>query len=394
MLMKIKNLTSGAGTSSEASTKAESVKIKGLTVTVIFESSAVNRDDKLGGNIASIKKLSRYDGTYSFMSRAFIRHHLFQTLYYLFDWKEAPVTKVKDVIQFDFPEANIITYPEMDLFGFMKTSESKKNDKSKKSDENKKQKKKSEDITVTRKAPLGLTKAISLEPWQADMAFYANHDLVKRAIKAGIEANPNPFQKEEHHSYYRLSITLDLCRLGVQDIYDNIPDDLKNWVKASYPESTEDELEVVNNHFKSEDIEGITWHSVNDANKNNKGFIGIKDDKNNSRLIFFVHPEEKNKRIKEVITAVKNGLDTHSSTENYGLVPVFFILGALKVPVPIFNSYVHFKNGAIKAQSLKQALKNDYLVQAWYDSMLPIDGDLGEKNIKAWSNIDDILKVI
>jgi CRISPR-associated protein Cst2 len=54
--------------------------IKNVTVTVIFEGSALNRDEKIGGNILSIKKLNVNGEVHSFIGKPAIRHYLFQTV--------------------------------------------------------------------------------------------------------------------------------------------------------------------------------------------------------------------------------------------------------------------------------------------------------------------------
>jgi len=353
------------------------MKVKGISATVVFESSAVNRDEKLGGNITSLKKLSRFNGTYSFMSRAFIRHHLFETLQVLHEWAPAPVTipqgrgEQKKVIQFNFPAANIVTYPEMDLFGFMNTSIM------------------DSDQGITRKAPLGITKAISLEPWQGDMAFYANHDMVRRAVEVGQDANPNPFQKEEHHSYYRVSFTLDLCRFGYHEIFlKSVPVPLHNWIEklpAAEPEKLGEDFAC----YFDGTMENAEWHFMEEG-AHGKGIVGYLKEKDVNRIIFIVGKEERKKRLKELLEVIKNGIVVHSSTEDYGIKPVFLVIAALKVPVPVFNSHVSLVNGAINADWLNKAIKNDYIIDAWYDGILATTEKLDEK-FKEWKSVEDII---
>lgn len=348
------------------------MNIKGITSTVVFESSAVNRGENLSKNIMSIKKLGRYDGTYSFMSRAFIRHHLFNTLVQLYDWKPAPLTMDKSVIQFSFPEANIVAHQEMDLFGFMNTSP----------------------ISVMRKAPLGITKAISLEPWQADMAFYANHDLVRRGQMQGSfgdkAVTPDPFQKEEHHSFYKLSFTIDLCRLGSHDLYfAKMPESLGEWIGKldTVP------VEKVPAHIKKDDEdEEFKWYSSENF-KN--GYVGVDEKSNLTRVQFRVDESEKKKRLEEILTVLKNGIILHSSTENYGLVPVFFLIGTLKIPVPVFNSAVYLSDGKIKSDKILEALENDYIIKAWYDNIICFSDDLPKTDkLNRWSGTDSIINSI
>ena len=143
--------------------------MKHITLTMIFEGSALNRDEKIGGNILSIKKLKQGNKTISFIGKPAIRHYLFETLKKA-GWTPAKVTGQGEVVQFDITKDDILTSEELDAFGYMYTIGNQ--------------------ASITRKAPVGITKAIGLESYEGDMAFYANHDLVNRGIKQGLNVTP------------------------------------------------------------------------------------------------------------------------------------------------------------------------------------------------------------
>lgn len=271
-----------------------------ITITILFEADALNRGEKIAGNIPSIKKLTRGWGeTFSFISRPAIRHYLWVTLNRMNPerWKEAPVTKEKvkgekAVVQFDVEKGDIIKeYAELDIFGYMGTTKGEK---------------KGEGKAITRKACIGITKAISLEPWSGDIAFYANHDLVRRYLKANPQEKlePNPYNPEEHKSLYKVSFTLDCKKIGTDE---------------------------------------------------------------NSNLI--IDHNEKKERILDILNAIYNGLWYHSSGECPGIVPVFLIAGIVKVPIPIFHSFVdvdfykqnHRPKFKIREELLKNAINNGWI---------------------------------
>jgi len=167
--------------------------IKHITVTIIFDGSALNRDEKIGGNILSIKKLNVNGEVRSFIGKPAIRHYLFQTLHRRYKWTPAKVTGQGQVVQFDLTQDDILSSPELDVFGYMFTVGRE---------------------AITRKSPIGITKAIALSAYAADLAFYANHDLVRRGKQEGLSVNPSPVTKEEHNSFYKVSFTLDAEMIG------------------------------------------------------------------------------------------------------------------------------------------------------------------------------------
>ena len=317
--------------------------MRAITGTIVFEASAVNRDENIGGNVLSIKKLRRGDKVFSFFSRAFIRHKLFNALHEKYGWKETSVAVVKDennkdkkdkkVIQFDISKESILTSEELDFFGYMATSFK----------------------TAVRKAPVGLTKAVSLEPWSGDVAFYANHDLVARARRQGEDATPNPFQREEHLSLYKYSFVVDLEKVGEEEIVIGIDEKKAKMIFGV------DVKEVINNKKGVVNTEKgeIKYESIN--NKLYRFEIALKD-------------ELKRERIKQFLDVVLNGFSLHSSTEDWSTVPIFAVVGALNLPLVAFHSYVELKDGNINGEQLKKAFENTNVERVWvYPGKFSVD---------------------
>jgi CRISPR-associated protein Cst2 len=319
--------------------------MKNITLTIIFEGSALNRDEKIGGNVLSIKKLEFSGKTFSFIGKTAIRHYLFTTLHQAFHWKPAEVLVSrqgdKKVIQFDLTKDDILTSEELDAFGYMYTIKG--------------------ETSITRKAPVGITKAVSLTEWNGDMAFYCNHDLVSRAIKQEEDIFSNPFSKEEHLSLYKVSFTIDAERFGRDE-----------WIVKEKPKYES------NNLFKTGKLEIKIGDKVKqienvevgvDESEYKVGANGaIRVEKIGSKyykVIFEVLDAEKKRRIRELLTAVKNGLYAQSSGESNTIVPLFMIASPIKVPSPIFHPFIQLeeieKGKIFRVLGISDCLKNSWL---------------------------------
>ena len=173
----------------------------GLTVTMIFLAESANYGEGIG-NITTLKKMTRGDfSQYSYISRQAMRYNLIQQM----NWDVTPVDGKSGVVQFA-PSATIADYPEIDLFGYMKTT-SKEDDK--------------KGGAATRSAVARLSNAIALEPYQSDLEFLTNAGLAKRQnLENGIA------QSEIHRAYYTYTMSVDLDRVGI-DVDIEIPADEK-----------------------------------------------------------------------------------------------------------------------------------------------------------------------
>ena len=171
------------------------MKTKGLTVTMVMLAESANYTEGFG-NISVLKKMSRGDRSqYTYISRQTLRYSIVQQA----EWDNTDVWMADtNTVQFT-PAATIDCYPEIDLFGYMKTTpKGKKGNKDSKGD------------AKIRSAVARLSNAISLEPFKGDMDYLNNMGLARR-----INAANTIVQSEIHCSYYTYTLSIDLDKVGI-----------------------------------------------------------------------------------------------------------------------------------------------------------------------------------
>mgnify|MGYP000855711625 FL=1 len=169
---------------------------KGLTFTAIFLAESANYGEGIG-NVATLKKISRNRGEqYTYISRQAIRYNIVEQLSENKANVKAEGSGDKKVVQFS-AETTIKDYPELDFFGYMKTV---KGDNSK-----------------NRSAIVRLSNAVSLETFKGDLEFLTNKGLVDR-IDRNEKVFPNIAQAEIHKSYYKYTVTIDLDKIGIDEL--------------------------------------------------------------------------------------------------------------------------------------------------------------------------------
>jgi len=179
-----------------------------IVMDIVFYGGSLNYDQGTG-NYQELKKITKWDGRqYTLVSRYALRYSILETAKTMNIWNIADAEKLqlagerdKKVIQ---PSAEILlsgeilNYPEFDLFGYLITTTTPQN---------------------FRTAPVKISHAVSMTPFNYDALFNANIGLANRMRTKHGRMEPNPFTAEEHITFYQYTVVVDLDNIGKTEVY-------------------------------------------------------------------------------------------------------------------------------------------------------------------------------
>jgi CRISPR-associated protein Cst2 len=178
-----------------------------IVLDIVFYGSSLNYDQG-AGNYQELKKITKWDGRqYTLVSRYALRYSILETGKNLGFWNVAGAKQLQRVGEGDktviqpaietLLSGEILKYPDFDLFGYLITNTEPQN---------------------AREAPVKISHAISLTPYNYDNHFCANLGLAKRMMENTGEMDPNLFNVEEHQTYYIYTVVIDVDRIGKSEV--------------------------------------------------------------------------------------------------------------------------------------------------------------------------------
>jgi len=320
-----------------------------ITLTVVFEAMSLNRDEGMG-NIQTLHLLTRGNGeVFSYMSRQALTYAVRKFLIESEDsdnkWFEALVVKAgsgnKKTDQY-LPALEF--FPEIDLFGYMSTFKG--------------------EGALTRPAPVTFTHAISMEPYNGDLAFYANPEMARRA-----NDDPNPYTRQEHISLYKYSVLIDLSRIGIEEN----GEENNGYVKLEFKMSPSDWDRLINKYSSQKENTKQKKIEIEFTKEKILVIEKVKERENKKEKEITcsiivkkeVEKEEKIKRIEMLLNGILH-LSHQISGSREPLYPLFIAAAHLKYGSPIFHNYVELKynkekkaviNGELFENGLEHAKK-------------------------------------
>ena len=301
-----------------------------ITMDIVFYANSLNYDQG-SGNYQELKKITKWDGRqYTFVSRYALRYSLLETGKRLGLWQiaegdtlqragEGTKTTIQPAIDM-LLNGEILKYPEFDLFGYLITQP--------------KDVKQPQNFRV---APVKISHAISLTPFNYDALFNANIGLANRLRKQMGKMDPNPFTSEEHFAYYVYSLVIDLEEVGKVEVYIKEKEKIQLSTKEKWTidEITEknSRIEVKLKNNKKEEKIIHMWDSVTGELESlpevkilRFTLHKLNDEPSKPEELAKNHEEVVNKRVQDVITSILN-LHRSIRGRDEDLTPKLLVLG-------------------------------------------------------------------
>jgi len=300
-----------------------------IVMDIVFYGSSLNYDQG-AGNYQELKKITKWDGKqYTLVSRYALRYSLLETAKSIGLWKLAEGDKFQlagkgnnKVIQPSTEillNGEILNYPEFDLFGYLITSTTPQN---------------------FRSAPVKISHAISMTPFNYDALFNANIGLANRVRKKVGEMAPNQFTAEEHVTFYQYTIVVDLDNIGKIEVYLTKDKEIK--LKDNKDEWKIDKVEKENGKIKIHLKKGESEKKTIEQQDVKGKLLELE----NVFVLEYSMPDFKavEKRVKELVKAIIN-LKRCIKGREEDLSPKLMILGIYKNhPYRIYKDKIFLKD--------------------------------------------------